>query len=169
MISYNLGDTQFNYRVVAILLHRGRVLIHQEEGERFWTLPGGRCEILEESRETLKREMLEELGLEAEIGPLVWVAENFFRREGRDWHEIAFYYRVEVPPGEQILEKESSFSGVEEGKDLTFVWKPLDELNQIDLFPEALRGRLKDVPDTTERVVWRDAEERMVVAPETSP
>lgn len=165
MISYNLGETQFNYRIVAILLHRGRVLIHQEKGEQFWTLPGGRCEILEESRETLRREMTEELGVEAEVGPLVWVAENFFRREGRNWHEIAFYYRVGIQPDASILEKKSPFSGVEEGKELVFVWKPLGELDEVNLFPEALREGLKNLPETMERVVWRDEEERVVTSP----
>lgn len=162
MISYNLGRTQFNYRIAALVLDGTRILVHQEEGERFWTVPGGRCEILEDSKETLRREMLEELGVEAEIGPLVWVVENFFRREGRDWHEIAFYFRVGLPAGCPLYDHEGPFPGVEEGKNLTFVWIPIEKAGEITLFPEFLRTRLDSLPQQTEHLVWKDSEERRI-------
>ena len=72
---------QFNYRVVGIVIHNGRVLAHRGEDEGFWTLPGGHAELLEPAALTLKRELREELGIEVEVGRLVWVVENFLHME----------------------------------------------------------------------------------------
>ena len=60
-------------------------------------LPGGRVELHEPSVEALKRELVEELGVEGRIGRLLYLAENFFDHEGRRMHEIGFYYRVDLP------------------------------------------------------------------------
>ena len=39
--------------------------------------------------------MQEELGVEAVVGPLLWIVENFFDYEGKAWHELGFYYRMD--------------------------------------------------------------------------
>ena len=59
-----------------MLLDRGKVvLLENERGE--WELPGGRLEVGEGTRECVAREILEELNLEVEVGPLLdaWVFE----------------------------------------------------------------------------------------------
>lgn len=88
----------FNMRVAGIAFREGHVLVHRATHENFWTFPGGTAEIGESSAETLKREMIEELGCEAEISMLLWTIENFFRFEGRKWHEFGFYYLMHLPP-----------------------------------------------------------------------
>ena len=45
-----------------MIIDYGRILLHRADYEDFWSLPGGRVEMLEDSREALRREMLEELG-----------------------------------------------------------------------------------------------------------
>ena len=55
MIVFDRGQVRFNYRVGAIVLHGQRVLLQGVEGEEFWTLPGGRGELLEPAREALAR------------------------------------------------------------------------------------------------------------------
>src|SRR6218665_1129428 len=98
LIRINQGrKARFNYRVAGLGFREGHVLVHRAVHEPFWTFPGGRAEVGETSEETLKREMVEELGVIADIGPLLWVAENFFHYEGKDWHELGFYYRMELP------------------------------------------------------------------------
>jgi ADP-ribose pyrophosphatase YjhB (NUDIX family) len=79
MISFDIGGARFNYRVVGIALDGNRVLLHRAEMDDFWSLPGGRGEILEPSEETLKREMMEELSIEIRVDRSVWVVENFFK------------------------------------------------------------------------------------------
>jgi 8-oxo-dGTP diphosphatase len=63
--------------VVAALIERGgRVLVSQRGPDvghaGRWEFPGGKREPGESDREALARELLEELGVELEIGPLVW-------------------------------------------------------------------------------------------------
>jgi 8-oxo-dGTP diphosphatase len=64
----------FNYRVdvVAAVIERdGRVLICQRKGGRHahkWEFPGGKIERGESPADALKRELREELAIEAEIG-----------------------------------------------------------------------------------------------------
>ena len=79
MIDFNFERFRFKYRVAGIALNRNQVLIHQLEGKNYWSLPGGRGEILENSIETLKREIREELEAEINVGRLLWIVENFFK------------------------------------------------------------------------------------------
>jgi len=83
VITFDLGRARFNYRVVGVDLHAGCVLIHRSETDDFWTLPGGRAELLEPAARTIEREMREELGIEARAEQLVWVVEEFF-----EWHPV---------------------------------------------------------------------------------
>jgi ADP-ribose pyrophosphatase YjhB (NUDIX family) len=72
MIRLEEGDNCFNYRIVGVGVHENSVLLHQEEGEDFWALPGGRAEFGETAEQTLKREMREEIGAEIEVVRLLW-------------------------------------------------------------------------------------------------
>ena len=47
VINFTEDGKRFNYRVVGVALHNGRVLLHKNETEHFWSLPGGRGELLE--------------------------------------------------------------------------------------------------------------------------
>lgn len=79
MIAFNRGPARFNYRIVGIALHNNQVLLHKAEGGSFWSLPGGRAELLEPATETLKREMREELDLDVQVERLVWIVEDFYQ------------------------------------------------------------------------------------------
>ena len=163
MISFDLEGGRFNYRIVGVALHEGRVLIHQEVGEQFWTLPGGRCEILENARDTLARETVEELGVESRVGNLLWIVENFFEREERGWHELALYFEIAFPEGHEIHERSEPFKGVEEGTDLTFQWVALEDLGDWNLVPEFLADKLSDLPVAPEHLIWSDLKERVIL------
>lgn len=97
-IRLNAGGRRFNYRIAGLGFRDGHVLVHRAVHEPFWTFPGGRAEIGETSEETLKREMVEELGVEVTVHRLLWIVENFFHYEQRDWHELGFYYLMDIPP-----------------------------------------------------------------------
>lgn len=116
MISFVVDGIRFNFRAVAVIVEDGYVLLHRASFEDFWSLPGGRVEAGEPSAAALARELREELGaeVEAEIGRLVWVAENFFRYEGEPFHGLGMYYLVTLGPGSPYHEKTRSFDGVED-------------------------------------------------------
>lgn len=67
--------------VVAVILHHGEVLLVRRanpplQGE--WSLPGGVLEVGEKLRDGVAREVLEETGLDVQVGPLLDVVDSIF-------------------------------------------------------------------------------------------
>jgi ADP-ribose pyrophosphatase YjhB (NUDIX family) len=77
MLMLRLPGAQFGLRTAAVALQDGYVLLHRSEQDDFWSLPGGRCELLEAAKDAIRREMREELGAEAQVVRLLWILENF--------------------------------------------------------------------------------------------
>jgi 8-oxo-dGTP diphosphatase len=72
--------------VGAVVVKDGKALIvkraHEpRKGE--WSLPGGRVELGETLVAAVRREILEETGLEIDVGPIVEVFDRVHRRDGR--------------------------------------------------------------------------------------
>lgn len=135
----------FSYRVAAIALHEGQLLLHRGVNEQTWSLPGGRVEAMEKAREALARELSEELGIEAEIGRLLWIVENFYLDEGEQYHELGLYFRVQLPASVSISNQ--AFAGIEQQKGLIFQWFALEEIEKLPLNPSVLAAHLRQLPD----------------------
>jgi 8-oxo-dGTP pyrophosphatase MutT (NUDIX family) len=145
---------RFSFRIVAVCIDDAHVLLHRADYENFWSLPGGRAEILETSERTVVREMQEELGVTVTVARLLWIVENFFTFESRRFHELGLYYLVDLPIGSPYLMKEKVHLGVEADlAPLTFKWFPLEDLDEVKLVPSFLQSSLHRLPDTTEHVV----------------
>jgi 8-oxo-dGTP pyrophosphatase MutT (NUDIX family) len=144
----------FNYRVAGIWIENGHVLLHRDVNESNWSLPGGRVEIAEDSQSSLKREFLEELGIDVHVDRMALVIENFFEHGGKDFHEIGFYYALSSCKNSSSYNK-NPFHGIE-GKRLIFKWTPIKELNEVELYPECLRAALKDIPLHIQHFVVRE-------------
>src|SRR5438132_1581061 len=58
-------------RVAAIIVRQNQILLveHRKRGQRYWVLPGGRLEGHETLDAALRRELKEELRLDARVGP----------------------------------------------------------------------------------------------------
>ena len=158
MITFDRGKECFNYRVAGIAINNNRVLLHTTEKDDFWSFPGGRGEIGETSAQTLIREMKEELNEEVEIIRLLWVVENFFVYDRKNYHEICFYYLMQFQERSRYLTKSTSFYGVEGDCDLEFNWFAIDSdiLAKLPLLPTFLPHSLTNLPASAEHLVWRD-------------
>jgi ADP-ribose pyrophosphatase YjhB (NUDIX family) len=155
MIAFQVGGLAFGNRVAGIAIQDGHVLLHRAERDDFWSLPGGRGELLEPSAESLRREMREEMGIEVEVERLVWVVENFFQDKGIAHHELGLYYLMRLP---RPYDLEASFYGQEENLRLVFRWFPLEGLEEVRLYPTFLRRGLQALPETTQHIVHTDEE-----------
>ena len=155
MLTFRHEKGRFNYRAVGVALHHGRVLIHKAEVDDFWTLPGGRVEFGESAADALVREFDEEIAVSISIERLLWVAENFFEYAGLNYHELAFYFLANIPENSEILEIDE-FIGYEEAVKLTFRWHPVNELNDLILYPDFLPSGLADIPESTQYIIHRD-------------
>lgn len=167
MISIMVDGVRFNFRAAAVIIDDGYALLHRAAHEDFWSLPGGRVEAGEPSAETVARELTEELGpaCEAQVGRLLWVAENFFRYEGEQYHELGMYYLVTLGASCPYLAKDRAYDGIEDNLSLhegepirlIFQWFPLDSLAEAPLYPSFLRARLRALPVTTELATHIDS------------
>jgi ADP-ribose pyrophosphatase YjhB (NUDIX family) len=158
MIRFEEGNHCFNYRIVGVAVHENAVLLHQAEGEDFWTFPGGRAEFGESAEQTLKREMKEELDADVEVIRLLWFVENFFLYAGLRYHEIALYFLMRFPADSKYLVQPGPFYGLEDAAKLTFRWfsrKP-EVLSGLPLLPSFLQTALQELPDSVRHVVQRD-------------
>lgn len=151
------AHTRFKGRVIGVckedVAGNRCVLAHTTDPDEYWALPGGTIEALEPSATTLKREMIEELGVEVEIGRLIWIVENFFDIEGSDFHEIAFYYEMRLPAECHLLSSTRPFTSQDGETELTFAWHSVDDVRQLHLKPEFLQTGLQETPSTTQHLV----------------
>ena len=91
----DVGEYKLNIRAAGVIIHNNKVLTHKNVNKDHYAIPGGRIEIGENSEETLKREMQEELGKEIEIKDYMATIENFFEMDGKKYHEFYFLYKAE--------------------------------------------------------------------------
>lgn len=85
--------------VGVAVLQEGRLLLvkrGREPAKGRWAVPGGKVGPGEPLAEAARREVLEETGLEVEIGPVVWVGEHI----GERTHIVLIDFLGEVVGGE---------------------------------------------------------------------
>ncbi len=88
----------FNVRVYGILINdRNEVLISDERTENvsFTKFPGGGLEYGEGLIDALKREYLEETGMEVEVIKHIYTTDFFEKSSFNDSQIISIYYQVE--------------------------------------------------------------------------
>jgi 8-oxo-dGTP pyrophosphatase MutT (NUDIX family) len=153
MITFDRDNCRFTYRVAGVAIHDGMVLLHRDIYEEFWVLPGGRCEMGEQSSQGLRREIREELGVDVEIRRPLWIVENFFDYGGMACHELGIYHLMEFPAGSPLFDRGVEFSGYEGEHELVYRWHRLDALDRIVIYPEFLREKLASLPEGIEHVV----------------
>ncbi len=103
----------FNVRVYGVLLdEQKRVLVADEfiHGHFVTKLPGGGLEFGEGTRDCLKREFMEETGLEVTIGEHIYTTDFFQLSSFRPNEQvISIYYRVHTNQAHTLQVKESMF------------------------------------------------------------
>jgi len=159
MIVMDAGESRFQLRAGALIRSNGHALIHRAVGDPFWVLPGGRIEFHEAGAETLAREIEEEIGCPAVVGPLRFVIENFFELAGRKVHEVGFYYEAELAKPLPFHETDIVHRVRDGSADLEFRWAFPSEavLDQFDLMPLPLRALIETMPSGVQHVVRRNA------------
>lgn len=159
MIVMNAGDSRFQLRAGALIRSSGHILIHRAIGDQFWVLPGGRVEFHEAGAETLAREIEEEIGCPATIGPLRFIIENFFEFAGMRVHELGFYYEAELSRPLPFHESEIVHRIKDGSAELEFRWALPTRvaLDQFDLQPLPIRDLIEAMPAGIQHLVRRDA------------
>jgi ADP-ribose pyrophosphatase YjhB (NUDIX family) len=125
----------------ALVILGGRLLtIKMRDGSGvFYILPGGGQRHGETLETSLRRECLEEIGTEVEVGPLLYVREYIgknheFARSHRGFHQVEHVFQCRLPDPEGIgpgCEHDKKQVGVE--------WIPLENLPRCRLLPGVIK------------------------------
>jgi len=130
----------------AVVRDAGHVLLVRADGQAHTFLPGGHVEANEGLTGCLRRELREELGVEARVGPYRGVVEHRWRRDGEQQYELNHCFATTLPS----LSADRSPTAQE--RYLQFGWVPAqpDALDEVDLQPAPLRQLLtEDNPSQT--------------------
>ena len=143
----------FRYRAAAIIVEDGYVLFAGNEKEDYFYSIGGAVHMGETAEAAVKREVLEETGVEYEVDHLAVIHENFFNEsagslKGLDCHEIAMYFMMK-PRGTRALNSDSYTMGVKE----TMHWIPIRDLDKYKAFPAFLKEYLLSEHNGIEHII----------------
>lgn len=150
-ITIDVEDYKLNMRAAVIIIHNNKILVHKNVHSDHYALVGGRIMVGENSSETVKREVLEELGKEIVIEEYIATLENFFEMKKSKYHEIMFVYKAEFK-NEEDRYIESKMEN-REGKDyLIYEWIELNKINEYKILPEVIKEILLEKNYPTHKI-----------------
>lgn len=147
MLVIEKDNNKFSFRASAIIFNKDKVLLHKRDGYKYWILPGGRVEMGECTKESIKRELKEELNI-TEDAYLNYIIESFKNIDNKNYHELNFCYYLEIDPKKYNLDKEV-ITGLDDKKD-KFKWIKITELDNYNLKSNTIKNILKTHNNTKE-------------------
>ena len=133
----------------GVCVKGGRLLVCHSKGARNTYLPGGHVEFTEPAAESLRREIEEEMGLEACVGRFLGGVEHSFIQKGRRHCEVNLVFAMDIPE----LDGQRRPSSREEY--IEFTWVSLRGLTAAHLEPAALcRALPKWLKGDTKNAAW---------------
>ena len=117
----------------ALIEENGKVLLCRGKGLEHWFFPGGHVEDGESVPVALVREIMEELGEEAEIVRFLTASENKYQAKYGEAHEINLFFEAKLLSDNGRTSKEDH---------LEFAWFSPSEFGDMLVFPLSLRDAI---------------------------
>ena len=136
-ISVELENYKLNVRTCAFIRCKGEILVCEHKNKNYYSLPGGRVKVGEDSKEALLRELKGELNYDLGENDLriTRVIENFFVSKGQNVHEYLFVYLCDLD--------ESLYNGDFknlENENITMNWVKEEAFILFDVEPGVIKG-----------------------------
>ncbi len=141
-ITVKMENYVLNVRATVLIIHNNKVLMHRNVNEDYHALLGGRVKLGESSAETVKREVMEEIGKEIEVTGYCCTIENFFNFRDSEYHEIMFVHFGEFVNDED-KKIEETLKNIEGEEHLEYRWLELDKINDYSIKPEVIKKVLQ--------------------------
>lgn len=141
-LSLDVEKYKLNIRAGGVIIHNNKLLTHKNINKDHYCLPGGRVEVGEDSKETIKREIKEELGKEIDIIGYIATIENLFKMEDKKYHEIYFLYKIEFQ-NEEDKNIDYIMHNLEGKEYLQYEWIDLDRIDEYNILPKCLKDILR--------------------------
>lgn len=147
-ISFKSGNEKFNYRVCAMMISNGKILVMHDERSPYYYLPGGRVVIGETAEAAVVREVEEELGVTPKIIRPLWLDQAFFTEDvdNLHYHELCIYFLMDIADT-NLLERGENFTSNEGQRTHTFEWLEFDRLKDKYFYPLFLKKDIFNLPD----------------------
>ena len=117
----------------GVLLKDNKILMTQRDEKECpaahlkWEFPGGKCDFGETPQEALKREFLEETGMEVQVKELLpFVQTNYWQYEWGTQQTICFIFLCEFVKQHEV-KKDHHVADIK--------WFPIDEIIKLDSLP----------------------------------
>ena len=150
-ISVELENYKLNVRTCAFIRCKGEILVCEHKNKNYYSLPGGRVKVGEDSKEALLRELKEELNYDLGENDLriTRVIENFFVSKGQNVHEYLFVYLCDLD--------ESLYNGDFknlENENITMNWVKEEAFILFDVEPGVIKGIISN--SNVEHIVLKE-------------
>lgn len=131
-------------KAVIIRDHQLLVIVKRGPEGEYYILPGGGQHLFETLEDAVKRECLEELGVDVQVGELLFVRDYIARNhefadQDPDVHQVEIMFACRVPD-EYVPRMGSAPDTDQSGA----AWLPVRELASARLYPAALKRVLAD-------------------------
>lgn len=126
---------KFNYRVGAIIVRDGRVLMarNPQEDRRYYYSVGGRVHFGESLTDAVLRELKEETGVDCEIERLACIHENFFTEHGVPYHEVSVFFLIR--PNDALMQIEDGHLTDQGAAGEYLKWVDPNDCEGYDVYP----------------------------------
>lgn len=121
---------------------RRRILVCEPTRGGYAYLPGGHVEFGESAGTALRREMIEETGIEVEVGSFIGVCESGFIQDGRSRHEVNLLFHMKHDWPGAVTSKEAA---------IRFRWLGVDELDRVRLLPVSIATWIRRLAEEDQR------------------
>lgn len=128
--------------IKAIIFKEDRMLLtkNQDDEGYFYLCPGGGQEHGETFHETLRRECLEEIGQQVEIGELLFIREYIGKNHEHAYfdyhlHQVEYYFACHILEDKEMIKQPTNPDSYQVGIE----WMPVKDLLKYRVYPQKLR------------------------------
>lgn len=153
---FTRGENWFRYRVGAVIIEEGCVLMARNDVDDYYYSIGGGVHMGESSQQAVIREVKEETGMDYQIDRLLFINEGMFYGDGslsgRECHVVEFLYLMK-PKGKREIDENSTNNCVFGEMPEYMSWIPIKELHTKKAFPVFFKDKLLELPEVVEHCI----------------